>query len=202
MTDAHKNAPDRRSQLDLLQAQLDGMAAWQATVRAREQAQESARLSREMRMDAQRRLQALRRANRALLARADDTMRGGRELLTDRPRVVVAHRNAWLRNKVNVHLTDLGLSVVALLEDGADAIGTAIAEQPDLLLVEDALPSMSGLEVVTEARTYAPSTVLAAQVADAAAVPVLLDAGAAAAYTRQVPPADIAEGLAALLARV
>jgi CheY-like chemotaxis protein len=113
---------------------------------------------------------------------------------------VVAHRNPWLRDTVAKRLGDEGIDVVGLFEDGADCAGTLVAEQPDLLLVEDRLPTMSGLEVVLRARQFAPRTVVGAQALDAGSVAALFDAGATAVFARRVPPADMIAQLLAHLA--
>ncbi len=74
-----------------------------------------------------------------------------------------------------------------------------VAEQPDLLLVEDKLVMLSGLELVAEAAVFAPQTLVAAQVRNNEDVARMLDAGAWHAFARQVPPADIADALAEMI---
>jgi DNA-binding NarL/FixJ family response regulator len=91
------------------------------------------------------------------------------------------------------------IAVVARLTNGAEAVGAVVAEQPDLLLVEDSLPMMSGEDVVREVRTFAPLTRIGAQVAHDDRIAAMLDAGAHSAYTRRVPPADVAAALVGLL---
>ena len=57
------------------------------------------------------------------------------------------HRQAWFRGKVASGLQAGGVAVEADLENGADALGAVVAEQPDFLLVEDKLPMVSGLDL-------------------------------------------------------
>lgn len=191
-----------RSDLALLQDQLDGLSAWHHFVRDREFLDEEGRVTREMRLDAQRRLQALRRANQALLARTDDTVRETHPVLGESaPRAVVVHRQGWVRGRVSAELEACGVEVVAQLEDGADALGVVVADQPDLALVEDALPSIPGLEVIRQARRLAPHTLMAAQVGYNDDVARMLEAGASAAFARRVPPGEVAAGLARLVQR-
>jgi len=110
---------------------------------------------------------------------------------------VLAHRNDWLRGKVRDLLCFEGVEVVGEFADGADAAGTLVAEQPDLLLVEDLLPTLRGIQVIGRARRFAPGTVVGAQVQDSTGVQPAVDAGALAVFTRRIPPAQIAERLLA-----
>ncbi len=191
-----------RSDLELLEDQLDGLSAWHEFVRGRVPLEDEGRVTREMRLDAQRRLQALRRANQALLARTDGTGRETRRVVGGAaPRAIVVHRQDWVRGRVSAELQACGVEVVAQLEDGADALGVVVADQPDLALVEDALPSIPGLEVVRQARRLAPHTLLAAQVGYHDDIALMLEAGASAAFARRVPPVEVAAGLARLVQR-
>ncbi len=60
--------------------------------------------------------------------------------------------------------------MVASSGNGADAVGTVVAEQPDLLLVEDLLAMVPGELVVREAARFSPSTVVRAQASHAGRV--------------------------------
>ena len=115
------------------------------------------------------------------------------------PRALLVHRNEWLRRRVAQDLERCGIEVVAQLDNGAEGVGALVAEQPDLLFVEDTLPMVSGLQVLQEAGRYAPRTLLAAQVGYDDQLPAALDAGAVAAFTRRIPPADIGAELARLV---
>jgi DNA-binding NarL/FixJ family response regulator len=97
-------------------------------------------------------------------------------------------------------LAELGIKVVAQLDNGADGVGALVAEQPDLLLVEDALPQVTGMQMLAATRRYAPHTRTAMQVPYDDGLAPALDAGAAAVFTRRTPPADIALQLARLVA--
>jgi DNA-binding response OmpR family regulator len=74
-----------------------------------------------------------------------------------------------------------------------------VAEQPDLLLVQDALPMVSGVEVVREVRRFAPVTRIGAHVEHDVRIAEMLDAGASRAWSRRVPPSDVTGDLLALL---
>lgn len=192
-----------RNQFDLMKAQLDAVEAWAHARRATERAAEAVAMTREMRLDLTRRTEARRREHAALIARADEQLRASGRLISREasPRAILAHRNEWFRDKVVARLEELGVSVVGLYEDGADAAGTLVAEQPDLVLVEDRLPTLSGLDVVRRARTFAPDTVVGVQVMDSSSVSTMVDAGAEAVFTRRIPPAEMAEQLFGCLTR-
>ena len=190
-----------RSDLDLARQQLDAIDRWHATRRATQESAQRSAASREARMDLARRIDVIRTEHRAIVARTDAQLRRSVELLqrTSPRRAIVVHRNSWFMDKVAADLTLRHIEVVATMTNGAEAVGAVVAEQPDLLLVEDSLPMMSGEDVVREVCTFAPSTRIGAQVAYDDRIAAMLEAGAHSAYTRRVPPADVAAALAGLL---
>lgn len=194
--------PPGRSQEELVTAQLTAIDAWNRARRAVEVSAEKSRLSREMRLDLTRREEARRREHRAMLARSDRMLQISGEQLAERVpvRAVLAHRNAWLRGRVAERLSQAGVEVVGEFEDGADAAGTIVAEQPDLVFVEDLLPTMAGLQVVRRVRTFASAAVTGAQVVDSSSIEPFVAAGAAAVFTRRVPPVEMAEQMLRVLA--
>lgn len=189
-----------RSEAEIARERLDGLAAWHRTRHRLEQAAQSGRQSREQRLDLARRMDVLRQQHVAIVARTERHLQESARLVASRPsrRAVVVHRNAWYVDKLAEALGDLRVEVVARLDNGADAVGAAVAEQPDLMLVEDVLPMQSGDDVVREVLAYAPHTLVAAQVAYDDGVSRMLEAGARAVYTRRVPPADVAAALVAV----
>ena len=193
-----------RARLDLLQDQLAAIDAWNAARRAAEQAVDTelaAVPSREARLDLTRRLDVVRRQHQALVSRTEQQLREGtRASGTATPRAVIVHRNDWFRSKLASALAAGAVEVVAILDNGADAVGVAVAEQPDLLLVEDRLPMVHGDDVLRQVLAYSPGTVAAAQVSSEEGAPVLLEAGARVAFPRRVPPGEVADDLLALLA--
>lgn len=189
--------PASRTPLDLMTAQIAAIEAWNAARRASECATQAGGLTREMRLDLSRSGEARRREQEALVARADAQLRESGGLLGGGPglRAVLAHRNAWLRDRVAQRLEERGVAVVGSFADGAEAAGTIVVEQPDLVLVEDRLPTLSGVEVVRRVRTFAPEAVVGAQCLDGDGVRPLVEAGAQAVFTRRIPPLDIADQL-------
>jgi CheY-like chemotaxis protein len=199
-TPAQRSAHTSRSEIELATQQLRAVDSWHRA-RAKQEAMAVGARSREARMDVARRMDVLRRQQKAIIRRSEEQLRdSGRLIHNSVPtRAVVVHRNEWFAGKVAEGLHQLGVEVVARLDNGADAVGTVVAEQPDLLLVEDNLPMQPGPDVVRLSRLYSPETVIAAHVAYDDRVPVMLEAGARAAFTRRVPPADVVEGLGTLL---
>ena len=188
-----------RSFAALLTDQLTAIAAFSAHRRVVEGAVEAG-MSREQRLDARRRLDVLRRQHEAVVAATAQSMEvSGGVLRVMGPRALLVHRNEWLRRRVAHDLERCGVEVVAQLDNGADGVGTLVAEQPDLLFVEDTLPMVSGLQVLEQARRYAPRSLLAVQVGYDDQVAAARDAGAVAAFTRRIPPADIGAELARLV---
>jgi DNA-binding NarL/FixJ family response regulator len=114
-------------------------------------------------------------------------------------RAVLAHRNAWLCGKVSARLEEHGVTVVGVFTDGADAAGTVVAEQPELVFFEDRLPSLAGSDLVRRVRDFSPLSVIGAQVEDSRGIAPLVDVGAHAVFTRRVPPVEIADQLLACL---
>ena len=190
-----------RSDLELAHQQLDAIERWHLARRASQDAAERGAASREARMDLARRMDVIRAEHRASVERTDAHLRVSAELLRGRAprRAIVVHRNTWFTDKVCADLVARDIVVVSRLTNGAEAVGAVVAEQPDLLLVEDSLPMMSGEDVVREVRTFAPLTRIGAQVAYDDRIAPMLQAGADSAYTRRVPPTEVAEGLVDLL---
>jgi CheY-like chemotaxis protein len=185
-----------RDELTLVSEQLAGVERWHRTRVARSEAAESVAVTREMRLDLRRRAESRRREQQALVSRAEAQMRESRALL-GRVRAVVAHRSDFLRRGVAEALEREGVRVVAQLDNGADALGLSVVEQPDLLLVDELLPSLTGLEVVREMVQLSPRTAVGGCAEGDAGVRRLLEAGARAAFTRRVTPQQVAAGLLA-----
>ena len=193
--------PSARSELDVLGQQLAAIDRFNQSL---EMARAAAAVatSREMRMDMGRRMDVLRRQQEAVIAHAHEQLHatGGLLRATARQRVVLAHRNEWYLDRVSAGLRDRGVRVVARVNNGADAMGVALCEQPDVVLVEETLAMVPGEQVVRELRVLCPSARIVAQCAYGDRVGALLEAGASAAYARRVPPADVVEAMHRLIA--
>ena len=203
-TDAHGPGTPTwqpRSELDLAAQQLQAIARFNDARRMAEAAAGAVARSREMRMDVTRSLEVLRREHDAVVGRAHEQLRVTGSMLrgTSGRRVVIAHRNDWYVGKVTHAMQDHGLVVVARVDNGADAVGIAVAEQPDLLVVEDTLAMVPGEQVVRDVRSYCPQTLIAAQAAHGDRVGALLQAGAVAFFTRQLSPVEAVQSMLDLL---
>lgn len=187
---------------DLARRQLAALDAWHARRRVQEEAAAVGERSREQRLDLSRRMDVIREQHRAIVARTDAHLRAGAGVLRRHgPRVLLVHRNSWLTDKVGQALGTRGAQVIAQLTNGAEAVGVALVEQPDLVLVEDMLPMLSGQEVVREVLRYSTRSLIVAHVAHDDGIAAMLRAGAVAAFPRRAAPVDLADGLLALLER-
>lgn len=177
--------------------QVHAITAFTKAHRAVRLAQAASAGSREMKLDNARAMEVLQRERAALIARAHEQLRLTGTLLRSRcaRRVVLAHRDEWFTCRIARGMTEQGWAVVATLGNGADAVGTAVAEQPDLLMVGDTMAMVPGETVVREVVQFCPDTVIADQVASRDRVGALLDAGAHEVFTRQVQPAEVARRL-------
>lgn len=189
-----------RSECDLMVQQLRAVDAWCAVSQAWS-FERGAERDRRLSLVEARQVHVSRRVRAAIEARADLALRvEPRPLATiTRPRAVVAHRDEGFVQRITAALRAYDVDVLAHVDDGAEAIGVTIAEQPDLLLVGEALAQVRGAEVLRAVRPFASQTILAAQVQDSDGVAALLDAGATATFVRRVPPGDVSEGLVGLI---
>jgi hypothetical protein len=190
-----------RTGFEIAAMQLAAIERFTAARHAAVLAAEALARTREVRMDAARRLEVLRRQQAALVAQSHvQLQRSGEPLSAELPlRAVLAHRSPWFVDRVGAVLREWQIEVVATPVNGADAVGIVVAEQPELVLVEDSLLMVPGEEVVRDVREFCPDTVIAAQVAYGDRVAALLEAGASVVVTRQVPPADVAAQLCELV---
>lgn len=187
-----------RSDADLLTAQLRALDEWHRRVGSPVAVIPGQ--SREARLDEARRRDVVKLEREALHAWAEGALLAGFQLGAGAvPRAVVAHRNEWLRAKVSAGLTEHGVEVIASTDDGAQASAAIVMEQPDLVFIEDLLPTVTGVELMTRARDFAPEALVGAHALGQSGMPALLAAGARAAFSRRIPPAEIAAQLVACL---
>lgn len=194
-----------RTELQLVLDQLQALERWSRTrdpaaPGAAATVQPSA-VSREQRLDHDRRRQARWRERSALLATLDRQLSGRCPIGPAVPlvRAVVAHRAPWFQDRLAACLQSQGVRVLAVLDDGADALGVTVVEQPDLLLVQEQMPHLSGLEILAASTVLAPRTLLAVQSAQPEHAAALEAAGAGLVVAATVRPADVALRLLARL---
>lgn len=191
-----------RSEVDLLAEQLLAIDRFVAARQVTSGAAAPGALSREQRLDLARRQDVLRREREALVAQTDrqlEACAGPLRLLAPR-RVMIAHRSQEFATKVTSALEARRVCVAGRLDNGADAVGAIVAEQPDAVLVEDTLEMVAGEQVIRDLRTFCAHTIVVAQVAHGQRVGALLDAGAATVFTRSVPAGDVAQTISEALA--
>ena len=150
--------------------------------------------AREARMEQERREAVRRREQEALDARAAVAALLP-EAAAAKPRAVVVHRAAWTREALCRELVRAGVDVVEMHEDGAAGLGAVVAEQPDLVVVQEQLPWKDGLEVVREVRRFAPSARVAVHLDRPLAEHGAREAGAHAVFPRSTRPADMVPAL-------
>ena len=119
----------------------------------------------------------------------------------ERPRVLLADDHALFRAGLWAQLEGDGrFDVVGEAADGAEALHLCRALRPDVLVLDMAMPVLSGPEVAVQVLTLpAPPRVLALSAFDEAAyVEALLDVGAVGYVTKDQHPSIIREAVAAV----
>ncbi|MDT7537085.1 MAG: hypothetical protein QOI82_670 [Actinomycetota bacterium] len=186
-----------RSDADLLVAQLKAVDAWHTMINRHVAVPGQ---SRESRLDEARRRDVADREHEAMHEWAKSALTNDFPFGCGAvPRAVIAHRNEWLRTKVCSALVERGVTVVASSDDGAQACAAIVFEQPDLVFVEDLLPTITGIELVRRTRVLAPEALIGVHALGQSGMPPLLDAGARAAFSRRIPPTEIVSELVACL---
>lgn len=181
-----------RSATERIVRQARAIDAWLAARRGREQALHDRSMTRDERMDAAREVEALQRTHEAIISRGAR----GLDAERDAPGVtaVVAHRHTWFVHKLSLLLDGQGVTVLAGTDNGAEALGAVVAEQPDIVLVGGRLAMMHGRSLLAESRLYAPGALLAAQASDPQEGETLR-AAADTVFLRHHTPAVIADAL-------
>lgn len=123
-------------------------------------------------------------------------------MATTDPRCLLADDHPALVAAVAPYLADNGFTVVGPANDGRRALALAVAEQPELALVDFRMPRLGGLELIRALREAAPNTRVAVYTADAdqALAREMLEAGAAAVVLKEAPLSDVVRALEAALA--
>ncbi len=195
-TDSHE-----QSAVALLLRQIEGIDAWNSTRQSRERALRSGPVTRQDRLEAARRVDMLAHAHATVLAYASSNLADQQKPLAGviARRAVVAHRHVWFADKLSQGLEAGGVDVIGASDNGAEALGVVVAEQPDLLVLGDALVMLTAVVLLREVALFAPATLRAVQVSNSNGVGLMLDAGAQSVFTQQLPPQETADHLLALL---
>ncbi|HVM18685.1 MAG TPA: hypothetical protein VM433_03620 [Mycobacteriales bacterium] len=192
---------DAQSPVALLLRQVEGIDAWNLARQARERVLHAGPLSRQEQFEARRRIDLLAHAHATVLACASSDLAKQPAALGGAigRRAVVAHRHLHFADRLSQALSARGVQVIGASENGAEALGVVVAEQPDLLVIGDALVMLSAAELLSEVALFAPSTFRAVQVSNSNGVGLMLDAGAHSVFTRQLSQEETADQLLALL---
>lgn len=196
--------PEQRRRRPVLSAanrivrQAGAIDAWLTARRQREQTLQSSPLNRDERLDAAREIDALRRTHEAIKERCSRDLDADLDALRCLGvTAVVAHRQKWFVDKLALLLGGHGVTVLVGTDNGAEALGAVVAEQPDIVLVGSSLAMMHGWALLAQSRLYAPGALLVAQACDAQEA-AQMRAAADSVFLRHHPPAVVAESLAAL----
>jgi CheY-like chemotaxis protein len=104
-------------------------------------------------------VEAVERASRAIERALRELDHSVRRRGAERAKVVVADdRVAERVLLVHALRCDSRVDVVADAVDGTEALANCVVEQPDVVVLDDRLPTISGLDVAAELRIYAPRT--------------------------------------------
>ena len=180
---------------DLAARRLQPIAAFHHTSAIAAWAAAAGQGSREMRQQDTRRLEVLRRKHQAVIERAHEQLRssGVRPAAARRRRVVLADRRP--SDGVVAALEGHGIRVVAQVDDGADAVGIAVVEQPDVVVVREPLGMVASEEVVRDVRRYSPRTGIVALAVTRERARACAAAGATVVLPGQVPIPDLVSHL-------
>lgn len=182
---------------DRLVRQIQNVDAWIVARRAREQVLSAPGLSRDQRLVATREIEVLGRTHDAIQGRCARGLADSGALM--RPpgvTAVIAHRHAWFVDRLALLLGGYGVTVLECTDNGAEALGAVVVEQPDVLLVGDRLEMMPGHALLAQARLHAGHTLLAAQATDQEQA--LYESVADAVFLRPHSPGHIADTLMAM----
>lgn len=186
---------------DRVVRQVQAVEAWLAARRVQEQALRLPGMTRDERLFADRQLDALRQTHDAIkICCARGLAAHAGSFSWAAPTAVVAHRHAWLAQQLALHLGERGVLLVASTDNGAEALGAVVAEQPDLLLAGDRLAMMTGVDLLSAVRAYAPDTLVGVSVGENWRAEVYRPI-ADAVFRGDARPADIADTLVTLCAR-
>lgn len=186
----------------LLCRQVEAIDAWHARRRQQDAADVSRGDSLEVRIDRRWRADVLRREHAVIVEHCDAHLRAtGDSPWRQSPHAVVVHRHPWAGERLAHALQERGIRVVAVLDNGADAVGAVVVDQPELVVLSDVLPMVSSLEVVREVRALAPATRAVVLVEHARTGEQLAEAGAVLTLPRATPCAQAADEVLAMHAR-
>ena len=199
---AHAAARQNRRHLvttpgDRIVRQIEAIDAWNVARRKRESLLEAAGGSRVDWMADRRQADVLRRTHQAIVSSAHGQLAEEvGPLLFPGATAVIAHRHSWFAEKLAGLIAARGVTVLACTDNGAEALGVVVAEQPDVLLAGDRLGMLPGDVLLAETELFSPATFRAVQISEPRQEQSWL-AQADAVFLRHHPPAEIEQVLSA-----
>ena len=118
------------------------------------------------------------------------------------PTAVIADDHPLIREAVLQVLTAAGVDVVAQAQDGLEAIALVRALQPSLIVLDIAMPHARGIDVMAEARRWAPNTkvIVFSGMTSAGLFRALLDAKADGVFVKRGAMSEFADAVPRILA--
>jgi DNA-binding NarL/FixJ family response regulator len=115
-------------------------------------------------------------------------------------RVLLADDHSIVRRGLRSILEDAGLSVVAEAADGLEAVRLSEEQQPDLLILDIAMPKLNGIEVAARAQKLAgrPGVIILSMHADESYIIRALAAGARAYLLKDATDEDLLPAIRAV----
>ena len=113
----------------------------------------------------------------------------------ERIRVVVADDDARLLEMLSGLLDDLGYEVTAAVPDGQAAVDSCLQDRPDLALLDQRMPVMSGIEAAKQLHRLVPTlpVVILSAYDDAGLQQAARDAGAVTYLVKGCTASEIAD---------
>jgi DNA-binding NarL/FixJ family response regulator len=118
-------------------------------------------------------------------------------------RILIADDHGIVRSGVRMLLDrQPGMEVVAEAEDGVDAVAQAIAERPDVAVLDVAMPRMTGIQAAREIKAQSPETsvLLLSMHDDEHYMFEALQAGASGYVLKRAADADLVDAVHAVAA--
>jgi hypothetical protein len=190
-------------ELSLATRQLQAIDAWNRARRQVETRQDSPGSGRELRSELVNRREVLRREHQALIDRTHAQLQVSGALLrsTAPHRLVVVHQDADFTTRLTRELEGSPLVLSGSANNGAEGIGLAVAEQPDVVLLDDTAPLVPVEDVLADLRRFCPHAGLVVHVSESPRVGDLLRSGATMVLTRRVPTPQVVAHLRSLVLR-
>jgi response regulator NasT len=121
--------------------------------------------------------------------------------MTEPMRALVAEDEAIIRMDVVATLVEAGLEVVAEASDGEEAVGLALAMEPDIVVMDIKMPKLDGISAAARMAEKRIPVVLLTAFSQAELVSRAVEAGALAYITKPFRPSDLISAIQIARAR-